>query len=802
MRNKKQIIRASILISAVTVSFIGNMETGLAFDNTNQYISTEIKKTAIQVNQLAVDFIKYCNIDNLKKWDQRLAPMNDDEAKEIKNFLDANIIKGEQDDLKKAKLIYEWIVKNIKYAKPEDTQVGLTPYEVFSYKVAFCGGFSNLYKAMLNLADIPSVVVTGDTSAGAHAWNLVYANGKWFYSDSTWGSSSLQYFDLSIEKFSNDHTTKQLQKVYASENNMNFSFYDGGVAIEGVQKDVTKVIVPNKFKDLDITVVSPSLFENANIEFLSIGKNITAFDYKTASQNMKHLKEIEVDVNNLVYTSRDGVLFSKNLSELLVYPIMKEEKSFILPAQTTKYDQKDTFDNKNLSYIDVEKENSNYSSYDGAIYNKNKTAILTIPEGKDSINVLGSVKLDNIAFGFKENLKTIMLEEGIIKIPDYTFNGCIGLKELYIPKTVTNIGKDAIINIDYRQLTIFGELGSEAERFAKAKGIPFVSVNISDKIKELNLLLSKAKSLSTENIQENLVKELNDSIKEGEELLTTTNITISKIDDVINKLSSTIEKIELDKTELYNLICNVITDFEAYTEESVKVYKEIVNNAKQVLENKAATKDEIKNACNDLYNVKLVKKVYNVKIDGKILSVEHGEKISQPKTPVKDGFTFDGWYSGNELYDFLNPVKGNLVIEARFIRNEVPVVVDKSNLQYLVENAFTEFDGYTIESIKSYKKALDYAKKVLLDRYATKDEVDMAIEGLKKSILVEIEDLEENNDLKVPNNLNQATQSEVIEEIIESNVPNTGASTGTNYFVTVMGIALASIYTGMKKMKN
>ncbi len=98
MIDKKRMFRRSILISAVAVSFIGNMENGLAYDNTNQYISTQRKNTGMQVNQLAIDFIKYYNTDSLKKWDQRLAPMNDNEAKEIKNFLDANIIKGERDD--------------------------------------------------------------------------------------------------------------------------------------------------------------------------------------------------------------------------------------------------------------------------------------------------------------------------------------------------------------------------------------------------------------------------------------------------------------------------------------------------------------------------------------------------------------------------------------------------------------------------------------------------------------------------------------------------------------------------------
>ena len=68
-------------------------------------------------------------------------------------------------------------------------------------KKAVCGGFSRLYKAMLNLAGIPAVTIAGNTPYGAHEWNLVYADKEWFYSDSTWGASSMDYFHKNIRRF-------------------------------------------------------------------------------------------------------------------------------------------------------------------------------------------------------------------------------------------------------------------------------------------------------------------------------------------------------------------------------------------------------------------------------------------------------------------------------------------------------------------------------------------------------------------------------------------------------------------------
>lgn len=90
----------------------------------------------LEYDQAALDLLKYCNKDDFKTWDQSLAPMNDAQAQEIKTFVDDQIVKGETEDYKKARLIYDWITKNVRYAGSNDTDIGLAPYDVFTKKVA------------------------------------------------------------------------------------------------------------------------------------------------------------------------------------------------------------------------------------------------------------------------------------------------------------------------------------------------------------------------------------------------------------------------------------------------------------------------------------------------------------------------------------------------------------------------------------------------------------------------------------------------------------------------------------------
>ncbi len=68
--------------------------------------------------------------------------------------------------------------------------------------------------------------------------------------------------------------------------------------------------------------------------------------------------------------------------------------------------------------------------------------------------------------------------------------------------------------------------------------------------------------------------------------------------------------------------------------------------------------------------------VYNyvIKVDGvEILNgqVEYGQTIQKPADPVKDGYTFDGWYVGEEEFDFNAGITSDVTIVASF--TQVPL---------------------------------------------------------------------------------------------------------------------------------
>ena len=428
----------------------------------------------LEYDQAALDLLKYCNKDDFKTWDQSLAPMNDAQAQEIKTFVDDQIVKGETEDYKKARLIYDWITKNVRYAGSNDTDIGLAPYDVFTKKVAVCGGYSNLYKAMLNAAGIPAIYVIGWAGGQGHAWNLVYADGKWFYSDTTWGVSNPNYyFAPDVKDFSGSHKTQDLVQVRLEGANNTQIGFSNGIAVVGVKDGITEVKIPEKFNDLDIVSVSSDIF-NSTLKTLDISKRVTHIDTQLVS-NAVSLQEIRVAEENTAYASVDGVLFTKDLKEILCYPAARTDESFTLPKETEKYDEKETFVCVKLKDIHVEEGNSKYSSYDGCIYNKEKTLLLTIPEAKTEVKVPGTVVLDNTTFDSRSNITKIELEEGITTVMPYVFNYCTGIKELYLPDSLESIEADAFNGVNLKQVTVYGNRGTYAEEFAKKNGCTFVA---------------------------------------------------------------------------------------------------------------------------------------------------------------------------------------------------------------------------------------------------------------------------------------------------------------------------------------
>ena len=199
-----------------------------------------------------------------------------------------------------------------------------------------------------------------------------------------------------------------------------------------------------------------------NLTDVTIGNSVTSIEYG-AFRYCTSLKEINVDKNNKNYSSVNGVLFNKDKTTLIQYPEGKTDTEYSIPnsvtsigdstfynctsltevtigSSVTSIDSDAFYGCTNLKEINVNKNNKNYSSANGVLFNKDKTTLIKYPEGKTDIeySIPNSVtSIENSAFHYCESLTKVSIGNGVTSIGDRAFLNCAGLKEVTIPDSVT-----------------------------------------------------------------------------------------------------------------------------------------------------------------------------------------------------------------------------------------------------------------------------------------------------------------------------------------------------------------------------
>jgi hypothetical protein len=216
------------------------------------------------------------------------------------------------------------------------------------------------------------------------------------------------------------------------------------------------------------TVVIPSGVTKIKIGSLSWQSTITRIEIPASvttigrdfTYNASGLTDIVVDAGNANYTTTDGVLFNKNSTNLIVYPIGKTAATYNIPSSVTALSDYAFAYTKLTSFtIPVAVTSIGYGVlYDSAVTTAIFTAgstITTISSGAftrsealTSISIPGSVtSIEDWAFFSNPALVTVNFEAGVapLTIGEYAFNST-GLTSIDIPARVSSIGNDAFLN--------------------------------------------------------------------------------------------------------------------------------------------------------------------------------------------------------------------------------------------------------------------------------------------------------------------------------------------------------------------
>lgn len=123
-------------------------------------------------------------------------------------------------------------------------------------------------------------------------------------------------------------------------------------------------------------------------------------------------------------------------------------ESVTVPASVASMGES-AFFNSSIKSFEVATENAVYSSENGVLFNKNKTVLIQYPICNDAESYTvpsGVAEIAGSAFHNSLNLKSVVISEGIQALGDESFYYCDNLEYVHIPSTVTEIGADIIDN--------------------------------------------------------------------------------------------------------------------------------------------------------------------------------------------------------------------------------------------------------------------------------------------------------------------------------------------------------------------
>lgn len=391
-------------------------------------------------------------------------------------FLKENIT-AEMSDYKKVETIARWLANNFNYSQYHSGYTGL-----MLDGGGDCWANTSAVNYMCEKLGLTVYAryAANDPGAGSgHRNSVVIIDGERYLVDCGYTGNAPRHYELS--KMDYDYSYEILN--------------DGTLRLYQYEGTDTNIVVPDTIDGRKVTVLGNSTFQYctqaSDIESVTLPDSLTTIE-KNAFYNCEKLKSVTIPPN---VSSIGLAAFVEGLSE------------------------------SSLTEIKVDPENPYFSEKDGVVFSKDGTKLIVFPSGRSgdyqipdgtvsvgdyafyycvnvsSITVPGSVRsLGEGAFGNCSSLTKAVLNEGLEEIGEYAFQSSSGIRDIIIPASVKSVGKNGLCLSSGRRIRVLstdtvwaddafrdsaliaGKKDSTLQKYAEDHGRTFVELSADNRI--------------------------------------------------------------------------------------------------------------------------------------------------------------------------------------------------------------------------------------------------------------------------------------------------------------------------------
>ena len=199
--------------------------------------------------------------------------------------------------------------------------------------------------------------------------------------------------------------------------------YIGNGAFRGT--NVKNVSLPQK-----VAYIGNRVFANCeNLSTIKIPASVKGIN-PGAFNNCVSLKSIDVASGNKDYSSQDGVLYNKDKSKLIQYPLNKKNAGFTVPRSVDTIRSHAFEENSNLKSVTL----SAKTIGDYAFASMSNLTTVVLQSGVKTIG--------ESAFDYDNSLTTVTIADSVKKIGDRAFRGS-AVKSVHIPSSLESLNSNA-----------------------------------------------------------------------------------------------------------------------------------------------------------------------------------------------------------------------------------------------------------------------------------------------------------------------------------------------------------------------